>query len=173
MTNPLRGPQLTGWWGHRDETRFAMTGTMQLATGAAGYRISNPPLLLAASLRGQLDLLAGVPGGMEALRAKSVLLTGYLIHLITCSRWSLPPNCLQVVTPRRAADRGAQVTLRFVNRSLMPTCFMRLKRRGFICDYRVPDNIRVSPAPLYNTFRDVYHFAVNLYDILSDLTATT
>jgi kynureninase len=37
--------------------------------------------------------------------------------------------------------------------------FNFIKEHGVICDWRNPDCIRISPAPLYNSFEDVRRFA--------------
>ncbi|HEY8540185.1 MAG TPA: hypothetical protein VIL28_15045, partial [Steroidobacteraceae bacterium] len=42
-----------------------------------------------------------------------------------------------------------------------------LTKRGFVCDWREPDVIRVAPVPLYNTFLEVWEFV----DALSTLLA--
>ena len=36
--------------------------------------------------------------------------------------------------------------------------FDTLTNEGVISDWREPNVIRVAPAPLYNTFEDVYYF---------------
>ena len=42
----------------------------------------------------------------------------------------------------------------------------KLTGAGVISDWREPDVIRVAPAPLYNSFEDVYHFVTRLKNIL-------
>ena len=33
-----------------------------------------------------------------------------------------------------------------------------IAREGVICDFREPDVMRIAPAPLYNSFMDVFNF---------------
>ena len=35
-------------------------------------------------------------------------------------------------------------------------------------DFRVPDVIRLAPAPLYNSFEDVYRFGHTLHKLLAN-----
>jgi len=44
--------------------------------GAAGFQLSNPPVLPIMQIRAALDL--HISAGMDRLRAKALLLTGYL-----------------------------------------------------------------------------------------------
>lgn len=46
-----------------------------------------------------------------------------------------------------------------------------LEIRGVVTDERKPDVIRVAPAPLYNTFTDVFDFAVAFDEALSIASA--
>ena len=152
-------PRFAGWWGHEASTRFRMGPDFVPTPGADGWQLSNPPILGLAPLRGSLDLF--VRAGMVALRAKSERLTGYLEALI---RERLA-DTLQIVTPRDPARRGAQLSLRVLQgrdlrgREAGRSLFEFLAGRGVLGDWREPDVIRISPAPLYNTHADVLRFA--------------
>jgi len=146
-------PRFAGWWGHDQATRFQMGPAFSPTPGADGWQLSNPPILALAPLRASLDLFARA--GMGALRAKSIRLTGYLESLI---RERLA-DTLQIVTPREPARRGAQLSLRVAGgRARGRALFEHLAHAGIIGDWREPDVIRISPAPLYNTHADVLRF---------------
>jgi len=143
-------PRFAGWWGHDQATRFQMGPAFSPTPGADGWQLSNPPILALAPLRASLDLFSRA--GMGALRAKSIRLTGYLESLI---REHLA-DTLQIVTPREPARRGAQLSLRVAGgRARGRALFEHLAHSGIIGDWREPDVIRISPAPLYNTHADV------------------
>ena len=36
--------------------------------------------------------------------------------------------------------------------------FEALKQNGVLADWREPNVIRIAPVPLYNTFKEIYHF---------------
>lgn len=146
-------PRFAGWWGHDQATRFRMGPEFVPTPGADGWQLSNPPVLGLAPLRASLDLFA--QAGMAALRAKSERLTGYLETLI---RTHLA-DTLQIVTPASPAERGCQLSLRVVGgRERGRALFEFLGARGVLGDWREPDVIRISPAPLYNTHDDVVRF---------------
>ena len=147
-------PRFAGWWGHDVRTRFRMGPDFEPTPGADGWQLSNPPILGLAPLRASLDLFDRV--GMAALRAKSQRLTGYLQALID-ARLS---DRLEVLTPRDPAGRGCQLSIRVVGgRDRGRALFDHLATRGVLGDWREPDVIRISPAPLYNTHADVLRFA--------------
>ena len=147
-------PRFAGWWGHDQATRFRMAPEFVPTPGADGWQLSNPPILGLAPLRASLDLFARA--GMPALRAKSERLTGYLEALI---RTHLSER-LQIVTPADPTQRGCQLSLRVAGgREQGRALFDHLGAQGVLGDWREPDVIRISPAPLYNTFADVLRFA--------------
>ena len=83
-------------------------------------------------------------------------LTGYLEQLI---RERLA-DTLQVVTPPEPARRGAQLSLRVAGgRERGRALFEYLAHHGVLGDWREPDVIRISPAPLYNSHADILRFA--------------
>lgn len=147
-------PRFAGWWGHEAATRFRMGPEFVPTPGADGWQLSNPPILALAPLRASLDLFAGA--GMAALRGKSVRLTGYLEALIDAGL----ADVLDLVTPRDPAQRGCQLSLRVAGgRERGRALFGFLGAQGIVGDWREPDVIRISPAPLYNTHADVLRFA--------------
>lgn len=147
-------PRFAGWWGHDQASRFRMGPDFVPTPGADGWQLSNPPILGLAPLRASLEVYARA--GMPALRAKSERLTAYLESLI---RTHLA-DALEILTPADPAQRGCQLSLRVAGgRERGRTLFEFLAARGVLGDWREPDVIRISPAPLYNTFADVLRFA--------------
>ncbi len=52
--------RLGGWWGHRVHDRFIMNPTFTPESGANGFRLSNPPVLLVACLKASLSVFDDV-----------------------------------------------------------------------------------------------------------------
>lgn len=147
-------PRFAGWWGHDQSSRFRMGAQFVPTPGADGWQLSNPPILGLAPLRASLELFGRA--GMDALRAKSLRLTGYLETLI---RTQLA-DVLQIATPADPLQRGCQLSLRVAGgRERGRSLFEFLATHGVIGDWREPDVIRISPTPLYNTHADVLRFA--------------
>jgi kynureninase len=123
----------------------------QAKAGADGWQISNPPVLAVAPLRAALALYEET--GLAALRQRSLKLTGYLEYLVD----RLPKGRPEVITPRDPARRGCQLSLRVPGgaRELLKS----LTADGVAADFREPDVIRVAPAPLYNSFQEVWALA--------------
>jgi kynureninase len=147
-------PRFAGWWGHDQATRFRMGPEFVPSPGADGWQLSNPPILALAPLRVSLEIFERA--GMAELRRKSLRLTGYLEALI---RERLA-DTLQIVTPAEPDRRGCQLSLRVAGgRERGRALFEHLESIGIVGDWREPDVIRISPAPLYNTHTDVLAFA--------------
>jgi kynureninase len=146
-------PRFAGWWGHDQSTRFKMGPQFVPSPGADGWQLSNPPILALAPLRVSLEIFQAA--GMARLRDKSERLTGYLEALIRARL----ADTLQIVTPSEPVRRGCQLSLRVAGgREQGRALFEHLMSRGIVGDWREPDVIRISPAPLYNTYRDVFGF---------------
>ena len=147
-------PRLAGWWGHEAATRFRMAPEFVPSAGAEGWQLSNPPVLALAPLRASLEQFDRA-GGMAVLRAKSEKLTGFLDSLV---RRRLG-DVLEIITPAEPARRGAQLSLRVAGgRERGRELFDYLRDTGILGDWREPDVIRISPAPLYNRYSDVLRF---------------
>ncbi|HEX7815391.1 kynureninase [Dyella sp.] len=146
-------PRFAGWWGHDKTSRFKMGPEFVPTPGADGWQLSNPPIMALVPLRISLEIFRRA--GMERLREKSLRLTGYLEWLVDTQL----ADVLDVVTPREPARRGAQLSLRVQGgREKGRALFEHLEQHGIIGDWREPDVIRISPAPLYNQFEDCVDF---------------
>jgi kynureninase len=153
-------PHLAGWWGHEAATRFRMGPEFHAAAGAAGWQISNPPILSTAPLIASLALFG--EAGLPSLRQKSVALTGYLEYLLD----RLAPD-VELITPRAAESRGCQLSVRVIGpQGRGRRVFAALTALGVIGDWREPDTIRLAPIPLYNSFADVFRGAEALAQAL-------
>jgi kynureninase len=151
-------PRFAGWWGHDEKARFQMGPDFHPMPGAEGWQLSNPPIMALAPLRASMDIFA--EAGMDQLRAKSLLLTGYMEFLL---RQQDSPQ-FAVITPSEPDRRGAQLSIRLA-RDGRQFCD-RLAAEGVIGDWREPDTFRVAAVPLYNSFKDVYEFAQRFSAVL-------
>ncbi len=155
--NDLQFPRLAGWWGNEEKTRFAMEKGFIPQQGADGWNISTAQVFNMVALKASLELFD--KAGIEQLRLKSIALTGYLEFLLKL----LPDLNCEIITPADPLQRGAQLSLYF--RKNAKEIHKKMTEQGIVVDYREPGVIRVAPAPMYNSFVDVYRF----YEILNNL----
>jgi len=154
-------PRLAGWWGHREEDRFQMKPGFKPMYGVDGWQLSNANILPLAAQRVSLEIVADA--GMDKIRQKSLKLTGFLEE---CIRTIDPAQqYITIITPEDPEERGAQLSLVFDSKGKQ--VFEKLTQSGIIVDWREPSVIRVAPAPLYNTFTEVYRFSEILRENLS------
>jgi kynureninase len=90
------------------------------------------------------------------VRAKSLAITGYLEYLLLAGTTD-ETRQFTIITPRDPHARGAQLSL-LLKPGLLDRVSQRLEDAGIICDKRQPDVVRAAPAPLYNTFTEVWEF---------------
>lgn len=142
-------PRFEGWWGHNKETRFKMGPIFEPSKTAEAWQLSNPPIFQLAAMRASMEIFD--QAGMSSIRATGDDLTGYLEFLL---RQDLSKHC-QIVTPE-VSKRGSMLCLRF-NKN--PKALVeKLHTKGVFCDFREPDIIRVTPAPLYSSYQDIFQF---------------
>ena len=148
--------------------------------GASGWQLSNPSALDMSSLLASLAVFGYTD--MTALRRRSVNLTNYLEYLLL--HWPQNQGCedthgsndssynhghyYTIITPPCVHERGAQLSVR-LRPGLLEGVMERLEAEGVVVDERRPDVIRVAPAPLYNTFGDVWRFVDCLWRALGGL----
>ena len=151
--------RFAGWWSQNKTTRFDMRQALDISPGAEGWQISNPPILSMAAIKASLDLFNEV--GMEALRKKSIQLTGYLEYLIN----KLNNPDIEIITPKDPNQRGCQLSIRVKNKD--KTLHKKLTEKHVITDWREPDVFRCAPVPFYNSFEDVFRMVEILKTLLS------
>jgi kynureninase len=101
-----------------------------------------------AAIKASLELFNEV--GMDALRKKSIQLTGYLEYLIL----ELKNDRISIITPKDPNQRGCQLSIQVKNAD--KSLHEKLTQTHVITDWRTPDVIRCAPVPFYNSFEDVY-----------------
>jgi kynureninase len=153
----LARPRMGGWWGNDPRTRFRMHEEREFIPrdGADGWQLSNPSILAMAPLRASMAIFD--EAGVESLRRKSVVLTGYLDWLLE----QAPQRRFELITPKTPGERGCQLSLRILDR---PAETLRaVEDMGVVADFRPPDVLRVAPVPLYNTFQEAWRLAELLH----------
>ena len=150
----IETPRLGGWWGNDEATRFKMEKGFIAKPTASGWNMSTAQVFNTVNLKASLTIFEDA--GMQNLRNKSIALTGYLAFLLD----QLTSLSFTLITPSDPNQRGAQLCLFFEEKG--KEIYQKMKDQGIIVDYREPGVIRVAPAPLYCSFKDVYRF----YEIL-------
>jgi kynureninase len=153
----LRQP-IWGWFGQRDQ--FAMGPRYDPVPGIAAFATGTPQIVGTVAVEEGARLLT--EAGMHRLRAKSTALTRYLIAL--ADQWLIPLG-FAVASPRDDARRGGHVCLRHPEAARISQALIRA---GVIGDHRVPDRLRLCPAPLVTRFTDVWDALDRLRQITAD-----
>ncbi len=140
-------PRFEGWWGHDKRSRFKMPAAFEAIPTVEAWQLSNPPIFQLAALRASLELFDRAT--MAGLRDKGDRLTGYLEFLL---KRRLGEQA-RIATPP-APERGSMLCLRLDKGKAWAD---KARAKGVTLDLREPDIARLTPAPLYNSFEDVYH----------------
>ena len=135
--------RFAGWYGYEEETRFLMQKGFKPIQGAQGWQLSNENILSMASLRASLQLFDQVP--LEWLEEHRKELNTHLEEVI--SRFS----DLKIITPK---SRGAQLSISVAS-GKGKALFQHLHQQNILGDWREPDVIRLTPAPMYNTHKEI------------------
>jgi kynureninase len=151
----LRQP-VWGWFSQRDQ--FAMGPEYRPAEGMAKFMTGTPDILGTTAVEEGARLLA--EAGIDRIRAKSVLLTAYLVEL--AADWLEPLGC-ELATPRDPEHRGSHLTFRHPDAEAIVA---ELAKSQVIVDYRTPSRVRFGLSPLTTRFADVWHAAAATRDLL-------
>jgi kynureninase len=146
LQNDVTSP-IWGWWGQTQPFEFKLD--YKPAHGIQRFLVGTAPMLSMLAMEEALTPL--IDAGMNALRAKSVLMTDYASYL---TDHLLAPLGFTLGSPRDSARRGSHISIRHkegyrINRAL-------IDEMNVVPDFRDPDNIRLGFAPLYISFTDVW-----------------
>lgn len=116
---------------------------------------------------------------MPPLRRKGRLMTAYLEYLLESlsakgSKGKRDAR-LRCISPKNPNERGSTLSVIFESATsdssngvdldtskysqTLEQIVSRLKKKGVLVDSRAPSLIRFAPAPLYNTFQEVWRLA--------------
>ena len=136
-----------GWWGQTKPFDFGLDYSP--ASGAGRFLVGTQPMLSLLTMEASIDSILNA--GMDAIRAKSILMTDYASFLTDSL---LAPFGFSLGSPRDSAQRGSHISLRHadgyrINRAL-------IEEMNVIPDFREPDNIRLGFAPIYTSFTEIW-----------------
>lgn len=159
-------PRLAGWWGNTLDNRFEFANDFRPSYGAAGWQVSNHPLIGMVPLESSLALFTAAT--LPALVVRSRALTAALERLLD----ERLGERVEILTPREPEWRGAQLSVRLRGaRDRGKALFDSLLASGLTCDWREPDVIRLAPAPLYNSYEDCWRAVGLIEDCLNGARA--
>ena len=146
LQNHVTSP-IWGWWGQSNPFEFDIN--YHPAPGVQRFLAGTAPMLSMLAMEEALTPL--LDAGMDALRAKSILMTDYASFL---TDHLLAPLGFSLGSPRDSAKRGSHISIRHsegyrINRAM-------IEEMNVIPDFREPDNIRLGFAPLYISFADIW-----------------
>lgn len=136
-----------GWCGQSNP--FAFDLDYQPAPGIQRFLAGTAPMLSMIAM--EEALIPILNAGMDAIRAKSILMTDYASFL---TGHLLEPLGFSLGSPRDSSKRGSHISIRHpdgyrINRAM-------IEAMNVIPDFRAPDNIRLGFAPLYISFTDIW-----------------
>ncbi len=134
-------PSAVGWAGHATPFAFE-TGAVRYANGIERFQSGTPNVPALYSARSGYRIVAEV--GVQAIRARSLMLTRRLIAAAAKRGWSLN-------TPSADAERGSSVVIDVPNGAEVTK---ELLRREVVIDHRPDAGVRIGPH-FYNTEAEI------------------
>jgi kynureninase len=148
---------LTGWWSHR--APFDFTRDYEIADGISRMLSGTQPIISLCALEVGVDIM--LSADIHKIREKSKKMGDRFIAAVEhkCAEYGFG-----LVSPRKAAERGSQVSLSHANGYAI---MQALIDRGVIGDFRAPEILRFGLTPLYLRYVDVW----DAFEILADIMA--
>lgn len=150
---------ISGWMGQ--DRPFAFELAYQAAPGLRRFLTGTPAILSLAAIEPGVDMM--LEAGMKKVRAKSVQQTEHLIAL-----WEayLEPLGFELRSPRDPARRGSHVALGHPEGLRISQALK--EEMKVLPDFREPDNLRFSVAPLYTSYVEVYEAVRRLQKVVAE-----
>lgn len=153
LANPI-----TGWWGHEDPFGFDLQ--FRPADDMRRFHVGTMPMLSLLGAQPGIAMVAEV--GIEAIRAKSIALTTFLVDLFDEHLSGLD---FELASPRDPDRRGGHVSLRHdqawaITRGL-------IHQAKVLPDFRAPDVVRIGLSPLTTSFADVHAAVGRLHALVA------
>ena len=140
---PTLEPGIVGWAAHARPFEFA-TGAIDYAAAPERFQSGTPNVPALYSCRAGYEIVGEI--GVDAIRAKSLRLTGRLIELAREAGF-------RINTPEADSERGGAVIIDVPGGEAVTA---ELIRRGVIVDHRPGAGIRMAPH-FYNTLDEIEH----------------
>ena len=152
-------PRMAGWWGHEQNSRFSLDGSYKPLSGAAGFQVSNAPVMNMIGLKASLEIF--MKAGMTAISRKKNTMFDYMVFLIKtlCTEDHSKRFRIHIITPLLQKQHGCMLSVK-VDGNKGKELFDLLHTKGYWTDWREPDVIRMAPVPLYNSYQDIYNLVM-------------
>jgi kynureninase len=158
LQNQVVSP-ICGWWGQNVPFAFGLDYIP--APGVSRFLAGTQPILSLLAMEAALE--PSLDAGMDALRAKSVALSEYLITLIDAV---LVPLGFQLASPRAADRRGSHISIRHPEGYRINRCL--IEEMHVLPDFRAPDNLRLGLAPLYTSFAEIWEAVDRIRQLVAE-----
>ena len=150
---------VSGWMGQDRPFEFELA--YQAAPGLRRFLTGTPAILSLAAIEPGVDLL--LKAGMDKVRAKSVQQTEYLIALYEAH---LEPIGFELRSPRDPDRRGSHVALGHPEGLRISQALK--EEMNVLPDFRRPDNLRFSVAPLYTSYAEINEAVRRLHTVVTE-----
>jgi kynureninase len=162
LQQEIKNP-IWGWFGHKEPFKFEPG--YEPADSIEQFAAGTPSVLSLAPIEPAVDLI--LEAGINHIWEKSLSMSRFFIELYD---ELLAPEGFQLGSPRDETKRGSHVSLQHPEGYRISRALSEPKDslETIILDFRPPDNIRVSIAPLYNTYEELYKTALRLHKIVKD-----
>ncbi|MGW7079752.1 kynureninase [Streptomyces sp. NPDC054866] len=158
LQSRLRQP-VWGWYGQCGQ--FEMGPDYDPVPGIERFLVSTPPLVSLAAIDPALTLVE--EAGLARIRAKGLRLGRLADDL--ADAW-LTPLGFRPASPRPPERRGSHLSL--YHPDAWRICQASAADAKVVCDYRVPDRLRIGLSPLVTRFTDVWDALARIRDVVAD-----
>jgi kynureninase len=149
---------ISGWMGQQEPFEFGLE--YEAASGMRRFLTGTPAILSLSAIEPGIELL--LEAGMQQVVDKSRRQTAYLQQL-----WQehLQPLGFALQSPQQPERRGSHLALAHEEGLRIS---LALKERNVLLDFRRPDNLRLSVAPLYTSYVELYDAVQHLRTVVSE-----